>query len=36
MECLKAKTKVMTPANHKGHRQNNEPIKIKQEAITCG
>ncbi len=27
IECRKTKTKVITPANYKGHRQTSEPIK---------
>ncbi len=27
IECHKTKGKVITPANHKGHRQSSEPIK---------
>ena len=33
-ECRKTKTKVITLANHKEHRQYSEPIK-KLEVITC-
>ena len=29
IECLKAKDKVMNPANHKRHRQSSEPIKTR-------
>ena len=28
-ECRKTKTKVITLANHRRHRQHNEPIKIR-------
>ena len=28
-ECRKTKTKVITLANHKGHRQYSEPIKTR-------
>ena len=28
-ECRKAKTKVITLENHKGHRQSSEPIKTR-------
>ena len=33
IECRKTRTKVITLANHKGHRQYSEPIKL--EVITC-
>ena len=33
IECLKAKTKVITLANHKEHGQSSEPIKTR--VITC-
>ena len=29
IECRKTKTKVITLANHKGHRQYSEPIKAR-------
>ena len=28
IECCKTKTKVITPTNHKGHRQSSEPINM--------
>ncbi len=31
IECRKTKTKVITPANHKGHRQSSEPIKTTKQ-----
>ena len=33
MECRKTKTKVTTLANHKGHRQFNEPIKTRAKCM---
>ncbi len=31
IECRKTKTKVITLANHKGHRQSSEPIKTRSK-----
>ena len=31
IECRKTKTKVITPVNHKGHRQYSEPIKVRSK-----
>ena len=33
-ECRKTKTKVITLANHKGHRQTSEPIKTRSKYMT--
>ena len=30
-ECRKTKTKVITLANHKGHRQSSKPIKTRSK-----
>ena len=33
LECRKTKTKVITLANHNGHRQYKEPIKIRHNCM---
>ena len=32
-ECRKTKTKVITPANHNGHKLSNEPIRTRSKYI---
>ncbi len=35
IECRKTKSKVITLANYKGHRQSSEPIKTRSKINTC-